>query len=225
MIEMAASLQSPLDYRGTCRKGESRIASTLAAGHDGPENSCGRHFAALTMPGKEWRIVQDDAPRVLGIYTAASAGEPMRSHESVEVEAGIGIAGDRYATRLGHWSDPKWRDQQLTLVGMDLLNELGLSPDALRRNIVTSGIELNDLIGLEFGIGSVVMRGKRICAPCGYIGRLNNRKGLFTELDGRGGIRVSVVQSGVMRVGDEIRVLGIGDAIEADEPEVHEPAG
>lgn len=169
--------------------------------------------------------MEADTPRVLGIYTAAAAGEPMRSHESVTVEARIGITGDRYATRLGHWSDPKWRDQQLTLVGIELLDELRLSPDALRRNIVTAGVELYDLIGLEFGIGSVVMRGKRICAPCGYIGRLNNRTGLFTELAGRGGIRVSVVQGGVMRVGDEIRVLGIGDPIEEDEPPTHEPAG
>ena len=137
----------------------------------------------------------------------------MRAHESVEVVAGLGISGDRYATRLGHWSDPQWRDQQLTLVSAELLEELGLEPQALRRNIVVRGMDLNDLIGLEFGIGEAVMRGQRICAPCGYIGRLNDRPGLFSELDGRGGIRVSVVGGGRIRVGDELRVLGLGDPI------------
>lgn len=137
----------------------------------------------------------------------------MRAHESVEVVAGLGIPGDRYATRLGHWSDPQWRDQQLTLVSAELLEELGLEPQALRRNIVVRGMDLNDLIGLEFGIGEAVMRGQRICAPCGYIGRLNDRPGLFSELDGRGGIRVSVVGGGIIRVGDELRVLGLGDPI------------
>ncbi len=162
-----------------------------------------------------------DTPRVIGLYTAISAGEPMQSHEFVDVEAGLGIVGDRYATRLGHWSDPKWRDQQLTLIGIELLDELRLAPDALRRNIVTQGIELYDLIGLEFAIGSVVMRGQRICAPCAYIGRLNQRERLFTDLAGRGGIRVSVVGSGQMQVGDEIRVLGLGDPIAEDDPPGH----
>jgi MOSC domain-containing protein YiiM len=157
-----------------------------------------------------------DAPRVIGLFTAATAGEPMHSHESVEVARGLGISGDRYATRRGHWSDPKWRDQQLTLVGIELIEELGLAPDALRRNIVTRGIDLNDLVGLEFGIGDAVMRAQRICAPCGYIGRLNGRPGLFAELDGRGGIRVSVVGGGTIRVGDKIQVVELDDPIAED---------
>jgi len=152
-------------------------------------------------------------PGVVGLFIAVAAGEPMLARETVEVVAGVGIVGDRYATRRGHWSDPRWRDQQLTLVNSDLIEELGLAPDALRRNIVTDGIDLNDLIGLEFGIGDVVMRGKRICAPCGYIGRLNHRPRLFSELAGRGGIRVSVVRGGTIRLGDEIRILGLGDPI------------
>ena len=150
---------------------------------------------------------------MIALFTAPAAGAPMTAHESVEVVAGLGIPGDRYATRLGHWSDPQWRDQQLTLVSAELLEELGLEPQALRRNIVVRGMDLNDLIGLEFGIGEAVMRGQRICAPCGYIGRLNDRPGLFSELDGRGGIRVSVVGGGIIRVGDELRVLGLGDPI------------
>ncbi len=159
---------------------------------------------------------EPQAPRVIALFTAATAGAPMLAHESVEVVAGLGIPGDRYATRLGHWSDPQWRDQQLTLVAAELLDELGLEPHALRRNIVVRGMELNDLIGLEFGIGDTVMRAQRVCAPCGYIGRLNERPGLFTELDGRGGIRVSVVGGGRISVGDEVRVLGLGDPIAED---------
>lgn len=153
------------------------------------------------------------SPCVVGLYLAATAGEPMAAPEAVELVAGVGIAGDRYATRRGHWSDPRWRDQQLTLVDQELLDELGLAPDALRRNIVTVGIDLNDLIGLEFGIGEAVLRGQRICTPCGYIGRLNQRPSLFGELNGRGGIRVSIVRGGTIRLGDEIQILGLGDPI------------
>jgi MOSC domain-containing protein YiiM len=155
-------------------------------------------------------------PRVAGLFIADAAGEPMIAPNSADLVAGVGIAGDRYATRRGHWSDPRWRDQQITLVGRELLHELGLSMDALRRNVVTEGIDLEDLIGLEFGIGETVLRGKRICTPCGYIGRLNRRPELFAQLKGRGGIRASIVRGGTVRVGDEIWILGLGDPIAED---------
>ena len=152
-------------------------------------------------------------PTVSALFTASAAGEPMCSHEAVEVVAGLGVAGDRYATRLGHWSDPQWKDQQLTLVSAELLAELGLPPDGLRRNIVTQGIDLDILVGLEFGIGTARFIGRRVCAPCAYIGRLNSRPGLFRELAGRGGIRVSIEAGGMLSVGDEIRILGTADGV------------
>lgn len=157
-----------------------------------------------------------DGPVVTGLFTAPKAGEAMTSWESVALLAGVGVDGDRYATRQGHWSDPRWRDQQLTLVEAELLEELGLPEDGLRRNVVVRGMDLKDLIGLEFGIGDAVMRGQRICSPCRYIGTLNGREGLLEQLGGRGGIRVSVVRGGTIRLGDELRVLGIGDPIAED---------
>ena len=159
------------------------------------------------------RMACMDTPRVVGLFTAPEAGAPMVAQDSVVLVAGVGVAGDRYATRRGHWSDPRWRDQQLTLVEGELLDELGLGIDGLRRNVVVRGMNLNDLIGLEFGIGEAVMRGQRICSPCRYIGELNDRPSLLKELAGRGGIRVSVVRGGTVRVGEELLVLGIGDPI------------
>ncbi len=152
-------------------------------------------------------------PTISALFTAAAAGQPMDRRGSLEVVPGLGIPGDRYATRLGHWSDPKWRDQELTLVSAELLVELGLAEDALRRNIVTRGIDLDILIGLEFGIGTAVLQGRRLCAPCAYIGRLNARPGLFKALDGRGGIRVAIIGGGTISVGDELRILGAADHV------------
>ncbi len=154
-----------------------------------------------------------EPPIVAALFTAVSAGCPMTRHDSFEVVPGLGIPGDRYATRLGHWSDPQWRDQQLTLVSTELLIDLGLAEDALRRNIVTSGIDLDILVGLQFGIGTAVLEGRRLCAPCAYIGRLNGRPGLFKTLDGRGGIRVAIVEGGRISLGDEVRILGAADHV------------
>jgi MOSC domain-containing protein YiiM len=167
-------------------------------------------------PARSVRAARPGPPRVVGLFLARAAGEPMIARQAVELVPGVGIVGDRYATGRGHWSDPRWRDQQLTLVSRALLDELGLALDALRRNVVTEGLDLHDLIGLEFGIGEAVLRGQRICTPCGYIGRLNRRPRLFAELNGRGGIRVSVVRGGTVRVGDAIEILGLGDPIAED---------
>jgi MOSC domain-containing protein YiiM len=129
------------------------------------------------------------------------------------VEVGLGIPGDRYATRRGHWSDPRWNDQELTLVEAEFLERLGLPLPALRRNIVTSGVDLLDLVGLDFAVGGAVLRGARPCAPCKYIERLT-RPGLLRELESHGGLRVRVRQAGMIRVGDRIEVVGIADDVE-----------
>ena len=86
-------------------------------------------------------------PGVVGIYVATEAGAPMQSREWVEVLPGLGILGDRYATKRGHWSDPRWREQQLTFVEAETADELGLKPELLRRNLVTRGAQLQGLLG------------------------------------------------------------------------------
>lgn len=157
---------------------------------------------------------------VVALFTAAAAGAPMESHLSVDVVPGLGIPGDRYATRLGHWSDPRWKDQELTFVGLELLEELGLARGALRRNIVTRNVDLLDLVGLEFAIGSSRLAGMRQCAPCAYIERLT-RPELFAQLSGRGGLRARVLEAGTIRVGDELRIIGLAAGLQPEEASSH----
>lgn len=142
---------------------------------------------------------------VVGLFVADAAGEPMQPRESIELMPGAGIPGDRYATGRGHWSDPRWPDQQLTLVEAELCAALGLGIEALRRNIVTAGLALESLIGVEFELGDARLAGVRPCDPCRYIETLT-RAGLFDELAGRGGLRARVVRAGVVRLGDAIIV-------------------
>lgn len=149
--------------------------------------------------------MRERLPVVVGLFVAEFAGEPMQPRESIDVVPGAGIPGDRYATGLGHWSDPRWPDQQITLVETELCAALGLEIDALRRNIVTAGITLESLIGVEFELGSATLRGVRTCDPCRYIETMT-RAGLFDELGGRGGLRAEVLQAGVVHLGDAIVV-------------------
>ena len=98
------------------------------------------------------------------------------------------------------------------MVGRELLDDLKLEFWALRRNVVTSGIDLLDLIGLEFAIGSARFRGAGPCSPCRYIEGLNGRPGLLREIDRRSGLRAAVLERGVVHVGDEFSILGVAEA-------------
>ena len=150
-----------------------------------------------------------DQPGVIGVFVAPEAGAPMEQRQWVEVVPGVGILGDRYATRRGHWSDPRWREQQLTIIEAETADDLGLEPRLLRRNLVTRGVQLQGLLGLEFRIGGARLAGMLPCDPCNYLQDLLQRPGLLRALVGRGGIRVRVLEGGRISTGDEIVVLGV----------------
>lgn len=144
---------------------------------------------------------------VTGLFVAVEGGAPIEARAQVELLAGVGIAGDRYATRRGYWSDPKWPDQELTLFAAETAETLGIEAGLLRRNIVTRGVDLDSLIGATFQIGETVLEGVRPCDPCAYIEGLLQRPGLLKALVTCGGLRAHIVRGGSIRVGDAITVL------------------
>src|SRR5438128_1939796 len=95
------------------------------------------------------------------IYTSEAEGAAMKPHESVELESGAGIPGDRYVLGTGRFSDPKYADRQLTFVEAEVAERVGLTPDETRRNLVTRGVILEDLIGKRFRLGETEIRGIR----------------------------------------------------------------
>lgn len=147
---------------------------------------------------------------VVGLYTAAAAGAPIASRTWVDVLPDAGIIGDRYARRLGHWSDPKWPDQELTMLEAEVADDLAIDPGVLRRNVVTRDLRLDTLIGVRFQIGDAVLEGVRPCDPCQYLETLT-RPGVTRALVGRGGLRVRVITSGRIQVGDAVVLLPAGD--------------
>jgi hypothetical protein len=148
--------------------------------------------------------------RVTGLYTAVSAGSPIESHESVDVQQGLGIAGDRYALKRGYWSNPRWPDQEITLVESEVAGDLAVDPASLRRNIATTGVRLNELIGATFRIGTATLVGVRSCDPCLHLDSLT-RPGLSRQIASRGGLRACVLTSGRIRIGDALYVLASSD--------------
>jgi MOSC domain-containing protein YiiM len=86
-----------------------------------------------------------------------------------------------------------------------LRREYGIEIDAAqaRRNIVTRGLALNQLIDQEFAVGDSLLRGTRLCDPCAHLEKLTV-KGIMRGLIHRGGLRADVLRGGIIRVGDVI---------------------
>ena len=152
-----------------------------------------------------------DHATVVSLHTATAAAAPMASHESVRVSLGAGIEGDRYALGTGTYSNAPGEGREVTLIETEALDALKraygveLAPGESRRNIATRGVALNHLVGREFTVGGVTLRGVRLCEPCGHLERLT-RAGAHKGLVHRGGLRTVVVSGGAVRVGDPIVV-------------------
>lgn len=152
---------------------------------------------------------------VESIHVAPRAEELPHLVEAVDVVAGQGIEGDRYfrAAGDGTFHEQDKHGQDLTLIEAEAIEGLAadtgieLEPGEARRNVVTRGVALNDLVGRRFTVGEVEAVGNRLCDPCSHLEGLT-RPGVLKGLVNRGGLRADVVRGGAIRVGDELRELG-----------------
>jgi len=151
---------------------------------------------------------------VEGIYIAARAAELPAPVEAANAQPGKGIEGDRYFDDDGTYSDnPRSDGRDITLVEAEALAGLArdtgieLTPAETRRNVVTRGVALNDLVGRRFIVGEVECVGRRLCDPCSHLEKLT-QPGVLKGLVDRGGLRADVVRGGTIRPGDELRELG-----------------
>jgi hypothetical protein len=147
--------------------------------------------------------------RLVGIFVGAEARAPLTSVGEARAEVGRGLEGDRYRSAQGTFWKPM-SDFEVTLIESESLDALtaetgtNLEPGEARRNLVTRGVRLNDLVNRQFQVGEVTLVGIRFCEPCSHLESLTGQK-LRPFLAGRGGLRAGIVTGGVIRVGDVIR--------------------
>ena len=115
--------------------------------------------------------------------------------------AGKGIWGDRFFD-----FKPNYKGQ-ITFFPLENLlqmwDDLGIppaerDPSAPRRNVITAGVDLGKLIGLEFEIQSVRFFGAEECRPCYW---MNNAIHPEAEawMMGRGGLRAKILSDGWLK--------------------------
>lgn len=130
---------------------------------------------------------------------------PTLDVDVAQVVAGKGLIGDRYFGVAAHFN------AQITFVAAEVFEALqshlgieGVSPILTRRNIVISGVPLNQLIGQEFEIVTqgegVRFRGAKQCSPCAWMDAAIGT-GAQKFLRGRGGLRAQALSDGQLRRG------------------------
>ncbi len=147
--------------------------------------------------------------KILSIHIAPVEKHPLISLTEARAVAGRGLEGDRYFLKTGTFSNKPSDGREITLIESESLEALlrdyniALHPEETRRNILTKGIALNHLVNKEFFAGEILLRGIRLCEPCGHLESLT-KEGVRAGLMHRGGLRANILSDGVIRVGDEI---------------------
>ena len=144
---------------------------------------------------------------VLKLGITANNNQPINEVLSIEVLANKGIVGDRH---FHDFNDPY---NQLSLIESENINEynikfgLDIPYIDFRRNVVTKGIKLNDLIGKKFKVGSVELEGIELCRPCRHLTEMLDQKNILKEFIRKGGLRCQILSSSMINVGDKIEVI------------------
>jgi len=133
---------------------------------------------------------------------------PKRKHDLLDVPSvsvkDFGLEGD-HRTKPGKRAVTLIQAEHLPVIAA-LSNHEEIHPALLRRNIVVSGINLLGLRNRRFQIGSVVLEGTGLCAPCSRMEEVLG-KGGYTAMRGHGGITATVIQQGQISLGDAVSPL------------------
>lgn len=150
---------------------------------------------------------------ILNIFISKNAINELKSINEALLISGKGIEGDRYHSGKGTFSEKLKGNPaaEITLIEKEEVDNfnneqnLNLSYEDFRRNLVTEGIRLNNLVGKTFTIGSATLKGIRLCEPCSHLAESVNSL-VIPHLIGRGGLRAQILSTSNIKVGEEISI-------------------
>ena len=144
---------------------------------------------------------------VLKLGIAKNNNQPIKEVNSIEVLTNKGIIGDRH---FHEFNDPY---NQLSLIESENIDDynirfgLNIPYIDFRRNVITKGIRLNDLVGKKLKVGSVELDAIDLCRPCRHLTEMLNQKNVLKEFLRKGGIRCQILSSSNIHVGDKIELI------------------
>ena len=145
--------------------------------------------------------------KVLKIGISKNIGNEIQIQSLNEVEAiaGKGLINDK------HFKDGNEVRCQITLIEIENINYYNrisnttIPAISFRRNIITEGIKLNELVGKEFIIGEVRVKAHDLCRPCKYLEESLKQKNIVKEFLRKGGLRCEILSNGKIFIGDIIK--------------------
>ncbi len=144
---------------------------------------------------------------VEAIFVTSESGDLPAPVDRVRAYAGRGLEGNRY-----YWDNgdaPSGR--AVTLIAAEAMDavsregDISIEPAATRRNVLTRGIDVNELVGKRFRIGDVECEGVELCEPCTHLESMT-QPGVIKAFVHRGGLNADILSDGEISVGDAIVV-------------------
>ncbi len=117
-----------------------------------------------------------------------------------------GIINDRY------YENFKNNYEQVTLIESEKINDFNkkirkkIDHKDFRRNIITSGIDLNNAINQKIQINNVILRIHELCQPCRYLQKKLGIINLVKLLAFKSGVRAEIIKSGEISTYDKIKI-------------------
>ena len=143
---------------------------------------------------------------VVWLGVRPSRDQRVAATEGVEARPGSGLTGDRYAGSSGKREVTLIQWEHFTVIA-SVAGLPDVDPALLRRNIAVRGINLLALHNRQFSLGPVVLQGTGLCQPCSKMETVLGPGG-YNAMRGHGGITARVVEGGIIRVGDPVRLRG-----------------
>ena len=127
--------------------------------------------------------------------------------KEINLIAGKGVVGDRH---FKDYNDPL---NQLSIIESENIDEYNLKYQLnipylnFRRNIVTRGIKLNELVGKKISIGSVKIEVLDLCRPCRHLSEKLVRSDIIKEFLRKGGVRCQIMNDGKISLNNKIKII------------------
>ena len=145
--------------------------------------------------------------KVLKIGITNINNKKIEEFDTIDVVANKGILGDRH---FKDFNDPYCQLSLIESENIDYYNiKYGLNIPYIdfRRNIITKGIQLNELVGKKLKIGEVELEGIDLCRPCKHLTEMIGEANILKEFLRRGGLRCQILSSSKIKIGDKIKIL------------------
>ena len=142
--------------------------------------------------------------KVLKLGITSKFGEKIINVQNIEVVQGRGVLKDR------HFSENKNKREQISLIESENIDYYNNKSNtqipyiSFRRNVITKGIKLNDLVGNKIIIGSIELLAHDLCRPCKHLQEILGFNDIIKEFLLKGGLRCEIINSGKISVGDKI---------------------